>query len=65
MAAQNGEGRRIRQESGATQAELGEAIGVSAATVHLWETGQRVPREMAEPYWNALESLRREVERQS
>lgn len=61
--ARSGEGRRIRQMADATQAEVGESAGVTAATVHLWETGQRVPTgERAQRYCEVIECLRRELE---
>jgi transcriptional regulator with XRE-family HTH domain len=60
--ARSGEGRRIRQLADATQAEVAESAGVTAATIHLWETGQRVPTgARAERYFDAIECLRREL----
>ena len=36
--------RDLRRQSGLTQAEVGRYLGVTAATVQRWETGQRIPR---------------------
>lgn len=43
--------RSLRKEAGLTLKEVGEALGVTHATVQRWETGQRIPRgEMAPAY---------------
>lgn len=36
--------KQLRKENGLTQAELAKALGVSASTVALWETGRRKPQ---------------------
>ena len=42
-AAANGTARRAREDARLTQREIGDACGVSATTVAMWETGQRNP----------------------
>jgi len=36
--------RALRQQAGLTQAEVGEALGVSSVAVCRWERGERVPQ---------------------
>lgn len=44
MKIQLGESiRRLRKESGLTQEQLAEALGVSVSAVHKWESGKAVP----------------------
>jgi DNA-binding transcriptional regulator YiaG len=42
-----GKFRRLRQDTGLTQAELGKTLGVDRVTVARWETGARRIPEMA------------------
>ena len=35
--------RSLRESRGITQAQLGDAVGVSEKAVSAWETGKRVP----------------------
>lgn len=37
--------RRIREAQGATQAALGTGVGVSTATISMWENGRRCPTD--------------------
>ncbi len=45
----------VRTELGLTQAEIAEAVGVSAFSVSAWESGLRRPREAH--LWKALHAL--------
>lgn len=36
--------KQKRLNKGITQVELGEKLGVSQATIAMWETGKRTPR---------------------
>jgi transcriptional regulator with XRE-family HTH domain len=59
-AAASGEARRLRIAAKLTQREVGSACGVSATTVAMWETGQRVPSGVpALEYGRALRQLSR------
>jgi transcriptional regulator with XRE-family HTH domain len=42
--ARSGRGARVRRIAGITQAELGEALGVTSTTISRWERGERQPR---------------------
>jgi len=52
------ERRRIREEAGITQAELGAALGVTGAAIGRWEKGDRHPgRRRAPSYAEALRRI--------
>ena len=52
--------KRIREDSGATLRDMGEALGVAAITVWKWENGDVTPRrENAIAYRRLLEKLER------
>ena len=54
--------RLLRERVGLTQAELGRALGVDAATISRWEAGLRSPRGQSRgAYARLLERLAREV----
>lgn len=56
--ASTGAARAIRIGAGATIREVAQVVGVSPATVHRWETGNRVPRgEKGLAYGRALDEL--------
>jgi DNA-binding transcriptional regulator YiaG len=57
-AAQNGTARRLRQESGASLAEIGRACNVSKGTLSRWERGLATPRgDAALRYGEVLSAL--------
>jgi DNA-binding transcriptional regulator YiaG len=63
--ARDGTGRRVRQTVGASLAEIGRAVGVSAASVCQWERGRFVPSgERAVRYWMVIRSLAATIESQ-
>lgn len=41
--AKDGFARRARIDARASLSEIGRVVGVSKATIHKWETGQRAP----------------------
>lgn len=52
----------IRKKAGLTQEDLGEVLGVSAMSIHYWETGKRLPKpEHAEAYLEVLEALEEQL----
>jgi DNA-binding XRE family transcriptional regulator len=56
--ARDGTGRMVRETIGASQAEIGRAVGVSKATISKWERGQREPTgEHAIRYWTIITTL--------
>ncbi|HEY5092740.1 MAG TPA: hypothetical protein VII60_05690 [Acidimicrobiales bacterium] len=56
--ARDGTGRQVREESGASQSEIGRAVGVSKASVCKWELRQREPvGAHAVMYWIVIQSL--------
>lgn len=56
--------RSIRLAAGATQAEVGEELGVSPVTVLRWERGKSEPRrDRAIAYRHLLDSLQRVAQR--
>jgi transcriptional regulator with XRE-family HTH domain len=56
--ARSGRGARVRRFAGISQAELGEAVGVTSTTISRWERGQRQPRgHHAIAYLRALREL--------
>jgi transcriptional regulator with XRE-family HTH domain len=62
-ATRSGAARRVRELAGISQSELARVLGVTPASVSLYESGLRVPSErVARPYVEALcrwaESLR-------
>lgn len=60
-----GQAERIRTAAGLSLAEIAEPVGVSAATVHRWETGQRTPHgDAAVRYGRLLTRLERELEKE-
>ena len=59
-AATSGAARALRIAARLTQQEIASACGVSATTVAMWETGQRVPSgAFALEYGRVLRSLAR------
>lgn len=55
--------RHIRMTAGITQAELGDALGVSRTAVARWESGSRHPsRRLAAKYADALRRIESETE---
>jgi transcriptional regulator with XRE-family HTH domain len=51
-------GRELREAAGLSLAEVGAAIGTSAASIQRWELGQRTPHgELAARYGALLEAL--------
>lgn len=58
----SGEARRQREAAGISQTETSEVVGVTAATVCRWESGERVPSAAhALAYAGLLDLLREEV----
>jgi len=56
----NGEAKRIREAAAISQSEFADALGVSRATVCLWEAGTRIPeRTRAADCWQLLELLQK------
>ena len=56
--AKSGAARTIRIGAGLSLAEIGEGVGVAAATVQRWETAQRAPRgKPAIAYGRLLDGL--------
>jgi transcriptional regulator with XRE-family HTH domain len=56
------ERRRLRVEAGVTQAAIGQALGVSRATVARWESGQRRPGpDHLDQYLDVLSRFRKEI----
>lgn len=56
----SGEARTTRLAARVSLSEMGADAGVSTATIHRWETGQRLPRgEAAVRYGQLLRRLRR------
>ena len=56
----SGEARRIRESASISQVEFAAALGVSRATVCLWEAGTRVPeRSRALDCWELLNLLKK------
>lgn len=58
--------KRNRLLAGMTQADLAEKLGVSAVTVHKWESGESMPRakrlkEIAEAMGTTVSNLLEEV----
>lgn len=37
--------RRLRRDRGETQEELADALGVTASSIGMYETGERIPRD--------------------
>ncbi len=59
-----GEATRIRTEAGISQAEFSKGVGVSPATISLWESGGRSPiGEHALKSWALLMTLQRAGEK--
>jgi DNA-binding transcriptional regulator YiaG len=55
------ERRALRVNAGISLRELGRALGVTAAAVHFWETGARMPRPAhLQAYLEALRLLAEE-----
>ncbi len=52
--AEDGSGRRIRQQAHVPMSEIAEQIGVKVPTISRWENGQRRPRGEAAIRWAAL-----------
>lgn len=60
--ARTGAARGIRIGAGASVREVARAVGVAAATVHRWETGNRIPRgEKALAYGRVLDELTKDA----
>jgi transcriptional regulator with XRE-family HTH domain len=54
----SGQARRLREQAGLTQGEVGAAVGVRASAVARWESGDRVPhRDRLSRYAALLERL--------
>jgi transcriptional regulator with XRE-family HTH domain len=54
--------RRTRERARLTQAEVGSAVGVNAATISRWEGGSRQPRgDAGDRYVRLLDRLTVEV----
>ena len=51
--------RRLRKESGFTQEQLVEALGVSVSAVHKWESGKATPELQSVRRWRKAASWRR------
>lgn len=52
------ERRRIRLKAHATQAEVGEALGVTPRTIAAWEAGRHHPRgDVGDRYFELLDRL--------
>jgi transcriptional regulator with XRE-family HTH domain len=64
-AARSGRGRRLRQEAGFSQAEIGAFCGVTATAISLWENDKRTPRgEAARRYAHVIQALEERAGRQ-
>jgi DNA-binding XRE family transcriptional regulator len=51
--------RALRLAAGASQADVGEVVGVTRQSVSLWEVGSRTPRgQNLEAYLDVLRALR-------
>lgn len=48
------EARRIREVAGLSQAQIGQVVGVTNATVCRWESGERRPRGPAAQLYLAV-----------
>ncbi len=60
VAVASGEAQTLRRQSGLTQEQLGEALGVTGAAISRWEAGDRQPRGAAAlAYALLLEDLRK------
>jgi transcriptional regulator with XRE-family HTH domain len=52
----------LRKNAGLSQQDLGEVLGVSAMSIHFWETGKRLPKpEHAQAYLEALQVLEEQL----
>ncbi|WP_327069242.1 helix-turn-helix transcriptional regulator [Kitasatospora sp. NBC_01302] len=57
-----GERRRLRKESGLSQQDIAEVVGVNRAAVSQWERGVRTPRgPLLDRYVEALRALKEAV----
>lgn len=60
----SGQARTIRLQAGVSLAEVAAEVPATAAAVHRWETGQRLPRgDYATGYLAVLRRLRRAASR--
>lgn len=60
QACTDGEALRIRVDSGLSQSEVGDSIGVTVPAISRWENGERAPRgDVALAYGRLLRRLQR------
>lgn len=60
--ARSGEGRRVRESAGVSQAAVAQAVGVTPAAVGHWETSHRTPQGAhAAHYCDVITLLSREL----
>jgi DNA-binding transcriptional regulator YiaG len=55
--AATGRAREIRESARLSQADLAEQLGTTAASVCRWESGRRIPRQVALAYARLLAEL--------